>query len=330
VMSKRMSGRAAWLWIGATVVVLTLLALAFGDLSAHVGRIAADWQARLNREVTQQLRSLGDEGGATALWALIATGFLYGIVHTLGPGHGKAVVVAYFLDGTRKRGWVDGIFAGAWIAVTHTAAALVLAGILAAMGRMRPLSAQSQVRTVELISYGLIVAIGLWRLHAGLTGRLHNHDHDHDHDHDHGHAGHGHHDHHHHQHDHGVCDHHHHAGEAAAPKSRWRQFLRLDTGLGLLTAAGVAPCAGAVVMVLIASVFGVLWAGLLGVVAIAVGMAGTLAVVGIASMAAHRLLIGDRASDTIGRLTTIAAALIVIATAGFLLLGAVYRMVAAG
>ena len=81
-------------------------------------------------------------------------------------------------------------------------------------------------------------------------------------------------------------------------------------------------------MVLIASIFGVLWAGLLGVLAIAVGMAGTLAVVGLASMAAHRLLIGERASDTIGRLTTIAAALIVVATAGFLLLGAIYRMVA--
>jgi ABC-type nickel/cobalt efflux system permease component RcnA len=80
-------------------------------------------------------------------------------------------------------------------------------------------------------------------------------------------------------------------------------------------------------MVLFASVFGVIWAGLLGVVAIAIGMAGTLAAVGMASMAAHRLLIGDRASDTIGRLTTIVAALIVIATAGFLLFGAVYRMI---
>ncbi|HEX2892099.1 MAG TPA: hypothetical protein VHP59_37000, partial [Vineibacter terrae] len=130
----------------------------------------------------------------------------------------------------------------------------------------------------------------------------------------------------------GHGHHHHPDGHAhahnAAPASSWRRFFRLDAGLGLLTAAGVAPCAGAVVMVLIASIFGVLWAGLLGVLAIAVGMAGTLAVVGLASMAAHRLLIGDRASDTIGRLTTIAAALIVVATAGFLLLGAIYRMVA--
>ncbi len=314
VTTRALSGRAAWMWIAGALAVLALLALAFGDLSAQLGRVAAEWQAQLNRQVGQQLRAVGAGGGTTALWTLIATGFLYGVVHTLGPGHGKAVVVAYFLDGNRKRGWLDGILAGGWIAVTHTMAALVLAGVLGALGRIRPASALGQVRTVELVSYGLIVAIGLWRLHAGLTGRLHNHDHGGDgHDHCHGH------------------DHHHvhHKDHAPATGSAWRRFFRPDAGLGLLTAAGVAPCAGAVVMVLFASVFGVLWAGLLGVLAIAAGMAGTLAAVGIASMTAQRLLIGDRTSDAIGRVTTIAAALLVIATGGFLLLGAVWRMLPA-
>ncbi|MCW5749428.1 MAG: hypothetical protein KIT36_24775 [Alphaproteobacteria bacterium] len=156
----------------------------------------------------------------------------------------------------------------------------------------------------------------------------HNHDHRHPHGGVHDHA--QHHDDHAHDHAH---DHHHHVSNHDAPARSaatgargWRRFFRLDAGLGLLTAAGVAPCAGAVIMVLIASVFGVLWAGLLGVLAIAVGMAGTLAAVGIASMLAHRMLIGDRASETIGRLTTIGAALIVVGTGGFLLLGAVYRL----
>jgi ABC-type nickel/cobalt efflux system permease component RcnA len=315
--NNRLSSRAAWLWIGGFIVLLALLALAFGDLTLQVGRLAAEWQARLNREVTQQLRALGDDGSSAALWALVVTGFLYGVVHTLGPGHGKAVVVAYFLDGARRRGWIDGILAGTWIAVTHTVAALVLAGVLFAMGRVRPLTALGQVRMVELVSYGLIVAIGLWRLHAGLTGRLHDHDDGHGHHHDHGH-----------DHDHGHHHHHGHDHDRAPPRgSGWRRFFRLDAGLGLLTAAGVAPCAGAVVMVLFSAVFGVVWAGLLGVLAIAVGMAGTLAAVGMASMAAHRMLVGDRASDRIGRLTTIGAALIVIATAGFLLFGAIYRMI---
>jgi nickel/cobalt transporter (NicO) family protein len=308
ILERRLSSRAAWLAIGGLLLLAALVLVLFSDLAGGLGRVAADVQFRLNREVTMRLRDLGDGAGIGTLWALLVVGFSYGVFHTLGPGHGKAVVVAYFLDG-KKRAWVDGILAGAWVSITHTVAALVLAGVLALIGLLSPLAAQGRVKLVELVSYGLIFAIGLWRLHAGLTGRLHDHDHSHDHGHGHDHHG----------HDHG---HHHH--HDAAP--RWRRFLRLDSGLGLLTAAGVAPCAGAVVMVLISAALGVLWAGLLGVVAIALGMALTLAVIGIGSMLAHRLLVGDRTSNVVGRITTLLAALLVLGTSGFLLFGAVARL----
>ena len=160
------------------------------------------------------------------------------------------------------------------------------------------------MKLIELVSYGLIFAIGLWRLHARLTGRLHEHDHG-----DHGH------DHHDHGHDHAtmitpitttitatIIS-------TVTPKRRVGGASRLDSGLGLLTAAGVAPCAGAVVMVLVSAAIGVLWAEALGVVAIAVGMALTLAAIGIGSMLAHRLLVGERTSNAVGRITTLLAAL---------------------
>jgi len=61
------------------------------------------------------------------------------------PGHGKAVVVAYFLDG-KKRGWVDGNrrrYLG--MSITHTVAA---AGgsrpFLALIGLFSPLAAQGR------------------------------------------------------------------------------------------------------------------------------------------------------------------------------------------
>jgi len=317
ILEKRLSSRTAWLAIGGLLLLAALGLVLFSDFAGGLGRVAADVQFRLNREVTMRLRDLGDGAGIGTLWALLVVGFSYGVFHTLGPGHGKAVVVAYFLDG-KKRAWIDGILAGTWVSITHTVAALVLAGVLALIGLLSPLAAQGRVKLVELVSYGLIFAIGLWRLHAGLTGRLHEHDHGDGHDHhDHGH-GHHHHDHHH---GHGH-DHHHHHSEVP----RWRRFLRLDSGLGLLTAAGVAPCAGAVVMVLISAALGVLWAGLLGVVAIALGMALTLAAIGIGSMLAHRLLVGDRASNAVGRITTLLAALLVVGTSGFLLFGAVARL----
>ena len=72
--------------------------------------------------------------------------------------------------------------------------------------------------------------------------------------------------------------------------------------------------------------FGVVHGG--GVVlAIALGMAITLAAIGMASMVAHRLIIGDGRSQAIGRATSIVASLIVIATAGTLLLGALERFI---
>ena len=95
----------------------------------------------------------------------------------------------------------------------------------------------------------------------------------------------------------------------------------------LLTAAGIAPCAGALIVILLSIALGVLWAGVVGVIAIALGMAITLSAIGMASMVAHRLIIGDGRSQEIGRFTAIAASLIVIATAGTLLLGALERFI---
>ena len=202
-------------------------------------------------------------------------------------------MVAYFLDSTRPHAWIEGVFAGSWIAFTHTLAALLLAAALKAFASVGLFGALREVRNVEIVSYTLILLIGLWRLRAGLTGRLHEHEHDHGHDHHH----------------------------------RHEPSRRTVAGWLLLTAAGIAPCAGALIVILLSIALGVLWAGVVGVIAIALGMAITLSAIGMASMVAHRLIIGDGRSQEIGRFTAIAASLIVIATAGTLLLGALERFI---
>lgn len=291
--------RSPFLWVGLLLLAL-IGALVFSDSVAVLARYSADYQRQIQQSLSTALRDIQSGSGSLALWTLTAVCFGYGVVHTLGPGHGKAVVVAYFLDSTKPRAWIEGIFAGAWIAFTHTLAALLLAGVLKMFYAVGLLGALREVRNVEIISYVLILLVGFWRLWAGITGRLHEHAHGHDHGH-----GHGHHDH----------QHHH---EHAPPQ-------RTIAGWLLLTAAGIAPCAGALVVILLSVALDVLWAGVIGVIAIALGMAITLAAIGMASMAAHRLIIGDGRSQEIGRFTSIAASLIVIATAGTLLLGAFER-----
>ena len=296
--------RSPFLWVGVLLLLAIVGALVFSDSVADLARFSAEYQRRIQQTLSGSLRDIKAGSGSLALWTLATVCFGYGVVHTLGPGHGKAVVVAYFLDSTRPRAWIEGIFAGAWIAFTHTLAALLLAGALKLLGTVGLLGALREVRNVEMVSYLLILAIGIWRLWAGITGRVHEHHHGDDHGHGHGHD----HDHHH---DHG---HHHH-------DTRQRTIA----GWLLLTAAGIAPCAGALVVILLSIALDVVWAGVVGVIAIAFGMAITLSAIGIASMVAHRLIIADGRSQEIGRFTAIAASLIVIATAGTLLLGSLER-----
>ena len=289
--------RSPFLWMGVLLLVALIGALVFSDGVAELARFSADYQRRIQQSLSTSLRDIKAGSGSLALWTLLAVCFGYGVVHTLGPGHGKAVVVAYFLDSKRPRAWIEGVFAGSWIAFTHTLAALLLAGGLKTFAVVGLFGALREVRNVEIVSYTLILLIGFWRLWAGISGHLHEHAHgdgDHHHDHDH-----------HHQH----------------------PAQRTLAGWLLLTAAGIAPCAGALVVILLSLALGVLWAGVVGVIAIALGMAITLAAVGMASMVAHRLIIGDGRSREIGRFTAIAASLIVIATAGTLLLGALERFI---
>lgn len=299
--------RSPFLWIGVLLLAALIGALVFSDGVAELARYSAEYQRRIQHLLSTSLRDVQSGSGTLALWTLATICFGYGVLHTLGPGHGKAVVVAYFLDASRPRAWIEGIFAGGWIAFTHTLAALLLAAILKLSATAGLFGALREVRNVEIVSYTLILLIGFWRLWAGITGRLHEHPHgDHDHHH-HPSDGHAHphaHDHSHHHHDHAQ---------------------RTIAGWLLLTAAGIAPCAGALIVILLAIALDVLWAGVIGVLAIAFGMAITLAGIGMASMLAHRLIIAEGRSQDIGRLTAIAASLIVIATAGTLLLGSLER-----
>jgi nickel/cobalt transporter (NicO) family protein len=297
--------RSPFLWVGVLLLLAIVGALVFSDSVADLARFSAESQRRIQQTLSGSLRDIKAGSGSLAPWTLATVCFGYGVVHTLGPGHGKAVVVAYFLDSARPRAWIEGIFAGAWIAFTHTLAALLLAGALKLMGTLGLFGALREVRNVEMVSYVLILLIGIWRLWAGITGRVHEHHHGDDHGDDH--------DHDHHHHDHG---HHHHTDTRQRTLAGWL----------LLTAAGIAPCAGALVMILLSVALGVVWAGVIGVIAIAFGMAITLAAIGMASMVAHRLIIGEGRSQEIGRFVSIAASLIVIATAGTLLLGALENL----
>lgn len=92
--------------------------------------------------------------------------FLYGLVHTLGPGHGKAVITSYFVGegGSLRRG----LWMGIRIAVLHVLAAVVLAIATDVVVQQIGGSTASNFRVMRLISYGAIAGIGGWMLWQAL------------------------------------------------------------------------------------------------------------------------------------------------------------------
>jgi nickel/cobalt exporter len=265
---------------------------------AQIGR----WQSEANRALSAEVRNIRRGEGLPAVLALVIVGFIYGVVHALGPGHGKAIVAAYFMD--RARHWSAAIFAGSWIALGHTISAILIVLLLSVVLHVAPLDVMDQTRAIEIVAYGLILTIGLWRLFAGLRGTGHAHSYDHDH---HGHA-----DHHHHEHDH------HHTGW----RLRLRQFLRPDAMLGLLTVAGAVPCSGAMILLLFSLANGLLLVGLLGAFAISVGMALTLIVLGFTAVFLRLRFVDGTRHEWLQRGMTIAGGALV-SIVGALMIAAV-------
>jgi nickel/cobalt transporter (NicO) family protein len=114
---------------------------------------------------------------ATRDWAALASvlplGIVFGAVHAMTPGHGKSVLASY-LVGSRLAA-MRSIAVAAVLALTHVGLAVVLA-ILAAPLVTRTLgSGAGRAPALEILSWGLLVVIGLWLLVRAFRGRPHVH-----------------------------------------------------------------------------------------------------------------------------------------------------------
>src|ERR1700676_1510897 len=74
-------------------------------------------QRNVNREINRRLIAVRDGHGPGVIFAGLLIAFLYGVFHALGPGHGKTVIVGYFLG---RGGSIPlGVAMASWIALSH-------------------------------------------------------------------------------------------------------------------------------------------------------------------------------------------------------------------
>lgn len=122
-------------------------------------------QHKLSRRLTQLTREIKDTHSKRALVVVIFISFLYGLIHALGPGHGKTITFSYFL--ARQANIKKGIIVGNLIAFLHVVSASIIVLILYLIVKKMYLSTFEDLsRTIKLMSYALIALIGLFLLIA--------------------------------------------------------------------------------------------------------------------------------------------------------------------
>ena len=122
--------------------------------------------AKVSGTLTQALSQLQNQKTPQAFGYAMLLSFSYGVLHTLGPGHGKAVIVSYFVgkSGSLQRG----LSMGVRIAIFHVLSAIVVVVLTDVVVRQAGGNAAGNYRVVQLISYGAIALIGGWMLRQAL------------------------------------------------------------------------------------------------------------------------------------------------------------------
>jgi len=119
----------------------------------------ADQQKVLRENIAKKISAMKN-GKSSVIWAFLAICFLYGMLHALGPGHGKSIVVGYFL--ARNGRWRHGVALGAGITFAHTLSAVVLLLVLYAVLKATVFPTFEVGRQgMEKVSYGLVCFTGL-------------------------------------------------------------------------------------------------------------------------------------------------------------------------
>ena len=126
------------------------------EVGGFTGWILAK-QAEFYRMMSGTIRAAKADGSAA--WTLLGISFLYGIFHAAGPGHGKAVISSYLVANNET--WRRGVVLSFASAMLQAFTAIAIVGIAAVLLGATAKTMGNTVRVIEIVSYALIVLIGL-------------------------------------------------------------------------------------------------------------------------------------------------------------------------
>jgi len=224
----------------------------FAMATSGIGGIILTIQAHFYAALTAAVQALKADG--VGLMSLATVGFLYGIFHAAGPGHGKGVISGYII--ASKGSISHGLALSLAAALLQAVVAITVVGVFAVVLEATAATINAAARNIELVSFAAVAALGailLWakagefvRLAAVIRSGMIPNDDD--------------------------------ATFQSALRQggvgSWRVFA------GVVLAAGIRPCSGAIILLVFSLSQGLFAAGVVGALAMAIGTSittGTLA-----------------------------------------------------
>ncbi|PXW54492.1 ABC-type nickel/cobalt efflux system permease component RcnA [Chelatococcus asaccharovorans] len=254
-------------------------------------------QGEFYQLLIRAMRAMKDNGAA--FWSLMAIGFAYGIFHAAGPGHGKSVIAGYIV--ASRQSLRRGLGLSAAAALLQAGVAIAIVAILARVIRATAATVSATANAIEVSSFGAVMLLGLvvlWRKAgnvvaiAGLGAPPRDCGEDCGQD----------------------CGHVHIPPPAELDRLRdWRDRA------GVVLAAGIRPCAGAIIILVFALGQGLFAAGVAATLAMALGTAITTGALAALAVFMKRLALGIAGGR--GRGPLVIAALEVLAAAFVALTG---------
>lgn len=125
----------------------------------------ARWQSGFYHDLTATLRAMKSDGTA-GLW-LAALSFIYGILHAVGPGHGKAVISAYVL--ANRETARNGALLAMVSALAQAVSAVALVSVAAILLGATSIVMTKVAEWFEIGSFALISGLGVWLVYRKIV-----------------------------------------------------------------------------------------------------------------------------------------------------------------
>lgn len=217
-------------------------------------------QAQYKQSMSAAVRDLRTGASLYPALVICALGSAYGVIHAAGPGHGKAVISSYVL--ANERTLRCGIMLSFLSALFQALSAITFVGVLALVLKATSMTIRSTQAWAETLSWAFVALVGAWLLYRQIrliwpgtqtvaapavahAGRHHD--------------------------EHGPnCG----CGHSHAPDPQTLDGeLSISKAFAVAFAVGIRPCTGALTLLFLTLTQGVLWVGILGTFAMALGTA---------------------------------------------------------